>query len=324
MRRLARKWLVWELVAAFSVVALVTGILFVFDGGGLVPGTAVPTPPASAAPTPGQWRGHVLAVKIDNVAAALPQTGLGAADVIYVEPVEGGLTRLVALYAGGTPDAIGPVRSARRTDIELLAQYGTPVLAYSGAAPELLPALRAAHVINASPAQAPDAFFRDGDRQAPHNLFVRPADLPGGAVAAAREPLLTGAAPTGGTAATHASAGYPAARYTATWSAHARRWLITMDGIPVVSTECGRLTAGTVVVQTVRVTAREGVEDAKGSPSPVARTVGTGRATVFRDGRRYDGTWSRPTALSPTRFRTDNGTALPVATGPVWIFLTRP
>jgi len=315
----ARTRLAWEFVAAMSVLAVVAAVLFVVNSdGGKVAGTAVPARPAPTAPSLAPY----LAVKIDNVAAARPQTGLAAADVIYVEPVEGGLTRLVALYADDTPASVGPVRSARRTDIELLAQYGKPVLAYSGAAPELLPALRAADVVNASPAQAADAFFRAGTKGAPHNLFLRPAALPGGAAPPANAPLLTGSAPAGGVPVTQHAIGYPAARYTVTWSPRVHRWLITMDGTPVVSTESGRLTAATVVVQTVRVIAREGVDDARGNPSPVARTVGAGKAIVFRDGKSHTGTWSRATATSPTRFRTTGGAALPVADGPVWVFLT--
>ncbi|WP_345033500.1 DUF3048 domain-containing protein [Kutzneria kofuensis] len=82
----------------------------------------------SAAPEPTTTTavpaGSALVVKIDNVAAARPQTGLTMADVVYVEPVEGGLTRIAAVYLGKLPPVIGPVRSARETDIDLLGQYG--------------------------------------------------------------------------------------------------------------------------------------------------------------------------------------------------------
>lgn len=318
MRLLTRKWLMWELVAAISVVAVVAAILFVVSrDGGRVPGTAVPAPPTATAPSPDWWRAPFLAVKIDNVAAARPQTGIGSADVVYVEPVEGGLTRLVALYAGDGPATIGPVRSARRTDIGLLAQYGKPVLAYSGAAPELLPSLRAANVVNASPAQVPSAFFRDSARKAPHNLFVRRDALPDSGTAPTKAPLQSGSAPPGGTAAARYEIDYPAARYTITWSADHGSWLVDVDGTPLVSTDSGPVAVATVVRQSVHVAA------GAGSTSPVARTVGTGAVTVFRDGKRYTGTWSRPTTLAPTRFHTATGSALPVALGPVWVFLTR-
>lgn len=76
--------------------------------------------------------GPVLAVKIDNVRAARPHTGLGAADIVYVEQVEAGLTRFLAVYSSRQPPRVGPVRSARESDVELLRQFGRPALAYSG------------------------------------------------------------------------------------------------------------------------------------------------------------------------------------------------
>jgi hypothetical protein len=264
----------------------------------------------------------VVAVKIDNVPAARPQTGLGAADVVYVEPVEGGLTRLVAVFSSGDlPDEVGPVRSARRTDLALLAQYGTPVLAYSGAAPELLPALRSADLVNASPDEAGSAYHRDRDRRAPHNLYVRPAELPGGATAPAEAPLLFGAAPQGGTPAAQHDVAFSAARFGFTWSAPDGRWRIAMNGTPMTSTESGPLTAATVVVQRVVVTAGEAGEDAAGSASPVAQTVGSGQSEVLRGGRVFDGTWSRQAEDAPTRFHTASGAELPLAAGPVWVLL---
>ena len=263
----------------------------------------------------------VVAVKVDNVPAARPQTGLGVADVVYVEPVEGGLTRLVAIYAGELPEEVGPVRSARRTDLDLLAQYGKPVLVYSGAAPELLPALRSADLVNASPDEAAAAFHRSRNRRAPHNLFARPADLPGGATGPAEAPLLFGAAPEGGTPATAQDVAFGAARFAFTWSARSGRWLVAMNGSPMTSTESGPLAAATVVVQRVEVAAGETGEDAAGSASPVARTVGSGQSQVLRDGRVFDGTWSRPAEDAPTRFHTAAGAELPLAAGPVWVLL---
>jgi hypothetical protein len=274
-----------------------------------------PAPTGSPAATP------VVVVKVDNVPAARPQTGLGAADVVYVEPVEGGLTRLVAVFGGDLPEEVGPVRSARRTDLDLLAQYGKPVLAYSGAAPELLPTLRSADLVNASPDEAGAAFHRSRDRRAPHNLYVRPSELPGGATGPAEAPLLFGAAPEGGTPAAGHDVAFEAARFGFTWSAPDGRWRIAMNGSPMTSTESGPLTAATVVVQHVVVTSGEAGEDAAGSPSPVARTVGSGQSEVLRDGRVFDGTWSRPEADAPTRFRTAEGAELPLAAGPVWVLL---
>jgi hypothetical protein len=75
----------------------------------------------------------VLAVKVENIAAARPQVGLASADIVFVEEVEGSLTRLVAVYHSRFPSRVGPVRSARNTDVELLPLFGKPGLVYSGA-----------------------------------------------------------------------------------------------------------------------------------------------------------------------------------------------
>ena len=69
---------------------------------------------------------RVLAVKIDNIGYARPQTGLTRADIVYVLPVEGGLSRFLAVFSSHYPAVIGPVRSAREDDLELLRQFGLP------------------------------------------------------------------------------------------------------------------------------------------------------------------------------------------------------
>lgn len=265
----------------------------------------------------------VLAIKIDNVAAARPQTGLGSADVIYCEPVEGGLTRLAAVYTSELPEVAGPVRSARETDLELLSQYGSPALAFSGAAPELGPLLADAPLLNVSPAQQPGAYFRDDSRRAPHNLYVRPRELPEGSGRGADQVLRFAPAPSGGTPVAEHTVRYPAARLRFEWDGQAGRWLVELNGTPLVSTETGQLQAATVVVQHVTTRPGTAVRDAAGAPSPVLDTIGTGDATVLRDGRSFDAGWSRPDPDDGTSFTTDTGQALPLAEGPVWILLVR-
>jgi Protein of unknown function (DUF3048) N-terminal domain/Protein of unknown function (DUF3048) C-terminal domain len=320
MRRLLRPqvWLRLEIAVVVAVVAIVT-IVLVVRGMGSQPGA--PVAPGLATPTTSGTGPTVLAVKIDNVAAARPATGLGLADIVFVEPVEGGLTRLAAIYAGQEPAVVGPVRSARQTDIELLGQYGTPVFAYSGAAPHLLPRLHAAALVNASPAEAGAAYYRDPARAAPHNLYLRPEGLPGGALPPAEPVAQVGPAPATGTPSTSHQVAYPSARYAFTWSPQARRWLVSLDRSPLVSTETGQLTATTVVEQRVVVSTTETTEDTPGTVSPVARTVGSGTATVLRDGQRFEATWSRAAPNQPTRFIDASGAPLPFVAGQVWILL---
>ncbi|TWE27908.1 DUF3048 domain-containing protein [Prauserella muralis] len=291
-----------------AVVAVLVAVLLLFGED-----DSPRTPPAAP-------RGRAalgLAVKIDNVDLARPQTGLASADVVYVEPVEGGLTRLVAVYSA-PPAVAGPVRSARETDVELLAQYGRPALAFSGEAPQLRGLLDRSPLVLASPQEAPSAYFRDAARGAPHNLYVRPGRLPRGEGKPVSDVLAFGPAPARGTPRDSYEVRYPAAAVRFDWDG--ARWTVTMNGTPLRSTESGRLTAASVVVQ--RVAVRPGrVTDAAGSASPVARTVGSGQAVVLRDGTLYPARWSRPRPADGTRFTTGSGASLPLAGGVVWVLL---
>jgi hypothetical protein len=291
-------------------------VLMVAAGCSSAPGGSS-APPSGTAPGAGP---AVTAIKIDNVAAARPATGLSAADTIYVELVEGGLTRIVAVFGAHRPDLVGPVRSARPTDIDLLAQYGKPTFAYSGSAPELRTALRSGEFVNAAQSDVPKAYLRRSTHAAPHNLYVRPALLPTGTGPSA--PVQTfGTAPQGGTPATDQKVRYPAASYEFRWSPDTKRWLVWMDGTPFRTTETGQVGAATVVVQRV-ATSTAKFHDSAGSPVPVAQTVGSGPATVLRDGQSYAATWTRTAAAAPTRFTlTKSGQAVPFANGQVWVLL---
>ncbi|WP_217552498.1 DUF3048 domain-containing protein [Streptomyces sp. GbtcB6] len=282
--------------------------------------------PQSSTPTPSlrQATGSVLAVKIDNVAAARPQTGLDAADVVYAEQVEGGLSRLMAVYATRLPEVIGPVRSARESDLELLRQFDRPTLAFSGAQKKLLPLIRRAPLRPESPAEASGAYYRGSGRPAPHNLYLRPAKLVDGAPgrAALTTGFRYGPAPAGGTATAARTVRYPAARFTFTWSAGRNRWLVSMDGTPARTTAGSRLAPATVVVQHVRVT-KSTYHDVLGNYTPFTETVGTGKAEVLRDGRSYEATWSRPEATDGTTFTGTDGSPVNFADGQVWVVFAK-
>jgi Protein of unknown function (DUF3048) N-terminal domain/Protein of unknown function (DUF3048) C-terminal domain len=269
-------------------------------------------------------RGPVLAVKVDNVAAARPQTGLGRADIVYAEQVEGGQSRLMAIFSSHQPRTVGPVRSARQSDLELLRQFGHPALAYSGAQSRLLPLLRAAPVENVTPDNVPEAFFRGSGRPAPHNLFVRPGRALDSAPDASRARDIGfrfGQAPSGGHPTAQRSLRYPAARFSFTWSAGTHRWLVSMDGRSARTTDGGRLGAATVVIQSVTVRPSR-FHDRSGNVSPFTETVGSGSATVLRGGRAFDAHWSRPDASGGTAFTTRDGSPLRFARGPVWVVFT--
>lgn len=263
--------------------------------------------------------GPVLAVKTDNAAPARPHTGLDKADIVYVERVEGGLSRLIAIYSSDLPDRAGPVRSARESDLELLEQFGDPALAYSGVQRRLKPLIEEASLFAVAPEQAPAAYERSAERPAPYNLYVLPEKLLAAAPEASEARDIGfrfGAAPArGGERTAEHTVSYPSATFSFTWSPERQRWLVGMDG-----SDSG-VGAATVVVQHVTIRGSQ-FHDRAGNVSPYTETVGSGTAEVLRDGRRYAAEWSRPTPTSGTEFTTPDGDPMRFARGPVWVVYT--
>jgi hypothetical protein len=266
----------------------------------------------------------VLAVKIDNIVLARPQTGLTKADIVYVLPVEGGLSRFMAIFSSHLPPVIGPVRSARQDDLQLLRQFGRPAFAYSGAQPQLLKVVERARIVDLY-AGLVGGYDRDNSRIAPYNLYGHTRQLLAeakGASTAHNIGFRFGPAPAGGQARASASVSYFAASFRFTWSHAKSRWLVWMDGQRAASTEGSQLSAATVVIQRTTVSTSPFLEW-PGIRPPFAQSTGSGPALVLRDGRAYHARWSRPHPRDGTTFTTDSGQPMTFARGPVWIVLVQ-
>lgn len=325
---MSRRGVLLALGAVVVVALLIGGVIVLLrgdTGGGGGPGGA---PSESAAPSyftgqPGA-NGPVIGVKIDNVQGARPQWGLDSADIVYVEPVEGGLTRLLAVFSGTPPKTVGPVRSARESDLELLRQFGRPALAYSGANSKVVPLIKQAPLVDLSPGNAGDAYSRTGERQAPHNLLADYGALQDKAAGADKPRDIGfrfGAAPQGGTAETSRTVRYRAAGVGFAWSAEAKGWQVSFDGAVAKTADGDRVAPPTVVVQQVEIRDSK-FSDKLGNATPYTETVGSGQAVVLRDGRAYEARWSRPSADGGTTFTLPDGTRLPFAAGQVWVAFT--
>jgi hypothetical protein len=265
---------------------------------------------------------RVLAVKIDNIVNARPQTGLTRADIVYVLPVEGGLSRFLAVFSSHYPPVIGPVRSAREDDLELLRQFGRPAFAYSGATATLLPYIqRTARIVNLY-SGITRGYYRDTSRIAPYNLYAHTRPLLAQARGASKARDIGfrfGPPPPGGTATRSASVSYPAASFRFTWSAAKGRWLVSMDGAPATTADGGRLSPATVVIQHTTVRTSRFLE--YGKPPPYAESVGSGTALVLRDGKAWTTHWSRPDANAGTTFTTASGQRMTFTPGQAWVVL---
>jgi Protein of unknown function (DUF3048) N-terminal domain/Protein of unknown function (DUF3048) C-terminal domain len=265
--------------------------------------------------------GRVLTVKIDNVGAAQrEQSGLNSADLVYVIQVEGGLSRYLAVFdSAHAPARIGPVRSARQTDIPLLAAYGHVGLAYSGAISGLLPHLAAADLRTITPANASAQFSNGGNDPtyiAPQRIFAAYRDL-----APAKDVgFRFGTAPAGGHAAASVNVSMPSTSFT--FTASGTRWLISVDGHRATTTDQGRTSTDNVIVQHVRIVPGKYTDHNAGHPDNevFSMTTGQGTADFYRDGRVWHGQWSKPTDTSPTRYTVD-GVPMLLRPGRTWIVL---
>jgi hypothetical protein len=267
----------------------------------------------------------VLAVKIDNIVYARPQTGLTHADIVYVLPVEGGLSRFMAVFSSDYPRVIGPVRSAREDDLQLLRQFGTPAFAYSGATAALLPYIQKTARIVDLYAGTAAGYYRDNSRIAPYNLYAHTRQLLKQARGASRAHDIGfrfGPPPPGGKAKRSVSVSYPAASFRFTWSPSKGRWLVSMDGAPARTTDGARLAPVTVVIQHTIVRKSRFLE--YGVPPPFAKSIGSGTAKVLRDGQVWTTHWSRPSSNGGTTFTTASGQRMTFARGQVWVVLAYP
>ena len=316
-------------VAVVALAGLVTGVLLAFGGGQAKNASATPSDtPQLRSPFTGEpvrALNLVLAVKIDNIVHARPQTGLTHADIVYVLPVEGGLSRFLAIFSSGYPPVVGPVRSAREDDLQVLRQFGRPAFAYSGATPALLRYIhRSARIVDLYAGTA-RGYYRDNSRVAPYNLYAHTGQLLAQAPGASRARDIGfrfGPPPPGGIVTGSASVSYPAASFKFTWSAAKGRWLVSMDGAAAVTTDGGPLAPATVVIQHTTVRTSRFLE--YGKPPPFAESVGSGTAEVLRDGKAWMTHWSRPDAEAGTTFTTTSGQRMTFATGQIWIVLAYP
>ncbi|GAB4067037.1 DUF3048 domain-containing protein [Angustibacter speluncae] len=269
--------------------------------------------------------GPVLAVKIDNTAKARPRVGINSADVVYVEPVEGGATRLNAVFSTRMPAQVGPVRSARVSDGSILQPYGPVAFAYSGGSEGTVVQLRQTPLVHVSMDTSGEGFRREGGRSAPYNVIGDPAALlarAGGSVAPADIGFRFGPLPAGGTPVSSGATRYNLALLQFVWSAGEQRWLLTTDGTADVDSEGKQVGPTTVVFQQVPVVA-SGNRDVTGAVTPDVVLTGSGQATVLRDGQAFNAQWSRPEGSATTSF-TLNGAEMPFAAGQVWVVLVSP
>lgn len=266
----------------------------------------------------------LVVIKVDNATTARRfQRGLNHAAVVYQELVESGQTRFAAVYDGSWSGEVGPIRSARETDIALLAQYGRVTLGFSGANKGVMRSIAAAArrnmLIDAS-RESVRAPYREGVRRPDsYNFFSTPNNL------RAARPGVKAKDIGFHFALLHRGAGRPTRAAVVSFSDYASvtvryndktgRYAVYQDG------QLMRGVAPTnVIIQRVAIRGSRYV-DVLGSRTPYTTTVGRGAAVLLRDGRLVRATWRRLTVRTGTRFLDDKGRDVPMKPGPTWILL---
>jgi hypothetical protein len=267
----------------------------------------------------------VVVVKLDNTPSAQPHVGLTKADIVYVEPVEWGLNRLAAVYSTRVPETVGPVRSARISDIQVFAPYGDVAFVYSGAQTRLQPKITAAGWTPVSEDLDSPGLVRDFSRPSPYNLMAKPREIleTAGATATSQDMGLVfdEEPPAGGKRARVVTARWAGASMQFNWNAKKGRYDIWMDGRQARDTEKpGVQRASTVIVQYVKET-DSGYGDMFGGRTPKSKTVGSGKGVMLRDGRSHRITWQRKRAGDPTAYLDADGEPIVLDPGQVWILL---
>jgi Protein of unknown function (DUF3048) N-terminal domain/Protein of unknown function (DUF3048) C-terminal domain len=262
-----------------------------------------------------------LTIKVENTPDALPQWGIDRADVVYEEIVNGGITRLAAVFNSQAPGKVGPVRSVRPTDTQVVWPLGG-IFAYSGGAAYAVNSISTVpHLKLLDESTAGGAMFRDPTRYAPHNLYASAGALFNFKGTPTPPPALF--------AYRHSAWGAPyrvVNRFTVefpsiyavtwTWNTSTHSYDRTLFGQPIVTGTGVRVSPKNVVVMWVNYA--NGV----GTMASYADLQGSGKVEVFSDGRAVNGTWSRGASKSDVlTYHTQGGKVIAMEPGQTWVEL---
>ena len=267
--------------------------------------------------------GPSVACKIDNLDVARPQLNLNRTDIVFDEMVEGGLTRFVAVWHSDKPDAVGPVRSIRPMDPDIISPLGG-IVCYSGGQLKFVKMMQATDVFNANETeeQGKGTFSRDPKREAPHNVIVNVAKLAAAhSDLAAPKPMfaiaedLASASANAGEPVKSFKVYFPAALAEWVWDSKSGTWLRNQDGkLDTDAADGSTLSTVNVVVMKVKV-------DHQYGHVPKDLVIGSGTATVFANGKMITGTWSKADQKASIVLTDAAGKEIKLAPGRTWVEL---
>lgn len=292
-----------------------------------------PTGPAgpltgAAVDYPGYERRSALVVKIDNDdLGARPQAGLTLADIVYEEKVEGGITRFAAVFQGSDADPVGPIRSARSTDVTIVGSLAIPLFAYSGANAGFEELIRQAPLRNVGASVSPGVYFRGWDHPMPHNLYANTSslyrlansDIPLSqwSFRGDGDRLPAGARRTGGA---YFNFGGGVTSVVWRWRNDDKAFQREQNGRIHFDADNWPVQAKNVIVQFVDYV-DTGYRDTVGAPVPEAQLIGTGGGWVLTGGYAVPVTWEKKDLADVTRYYDGDGNEVAMLPGRSWVEL---
>lgn len=279
---------------------------------------------------PGEVRQRpALIAKIDNAPKGRPQAGINQADIVVEEGVEGGITRLAVVFHSQDVDVIGPVRSARTTDIHIAAPLNRPLFAWSGSNADFEKLIRQAPLVDVGVAVRRGPYFRQPGRPGPYDLFARFGQLYEGAQGGPPPPMFTyrGAGePAAGDPATRAHMEWRDKVQTLVdweWAADVGAWRRTQNGTPHVDAAGNPVLAKNVVIQLVTYH-DTGYRDQSNTIVPEADLVGEGDVMVLTEGKVIRGRWKKESPDKLTSYTDATGQPIKLTPGITWVELPKP
>ncbi|HEX2382642.1 MAG TPA: DUF3048 domain-containing protein [Acidimicrobiales bacterium] len=279
-----------------------------------------------------------LVVKIDNADGgrgntARPQLGLNQADVVYEEMVEGSVTRLAAVFQSTDADPIGPVRSARSTDVAVFSPLNRPLFAWSGANAGFAELIRQSPLVDVGYDAHSELYMRRNQtgHVAPHNLYssvpalysltpaFAPPPNPLFSYRAAGEPLLPAAAPINSVNLVFGS-GPGSAPVDYVWAPDAGGFARSQKGSPDVDENGVPVAPQNVIVQFVTYH-DTGYRDVVGTPVPEADLVGAGNCWILTNGAVIDGNWAKSSPEAIPVYTDKAGNPAKLTPGRTWVEL---
>jgi len=276
-----------------------------------------------------------LFVRIGNDPQIRPQSGLSYADLVYEDIMDGWwVTRLTGVYLSKDLEAVGPVRSARLVNLQMVPQYKGG-LVHSGASDPIRWRLSKSTIVDLDEFFHRTPYFYKEGADWRGRLFVnlvalrdylkkqkleREVSLEGFVFDSATDTLPAGQP------VTELTIPYPknsVVRFV--YDSTSGRYLRFVQGQPHLDAlNNQQLAASNVVVQFCLHNKTDIVEDSQGTTSIDIVLLGEGRTLVFRDGVVIPGRWLAPNADRMPRFLDDSGRPIPFKPGQTWIELVPP